>query len=119
MESLKLVRDLIAAAEPELTDMARVGAPTCGSPGCIMGWAQSLSPELHEAEFPELYEALGLRPEQGNNLSLGLCCIPEISALDITKDEVLRAIDSVLENPDRTMPAWPTRVRRLLRDGAY
>ena len=114
MGALKQVRDLIAAAEPELTDMARVGEPTCGTPGCIMGWAQSLSPELRDAEFPELYEALGLTVEQGDNLSLGLCCTPEISAQDITKDEVLAAIDSLIFDPTRTMPAWPSRVRSLL-----
>ena len=115
MTLLQTVRDLIAAAEPELTDMAQVGAPGCGTPGCIIGWAKSLSPELHDAEFPELFKTLGLTVEQGDNLSLGLCCTPEISAQDITKEEVLRAIDSLIENPDRVMPAWPSRVRSLLR----
>ena len=60
MTLLQTVRDLIAAAEPELTDMAQVGAPGCGTPGCIIGWAKSLSPELHDAEFPELFKTLGL-----------------------------------------------------------
>lgn len=115
MTLLQTVRDLIAAAEPELTDMSMVGNPPCGTPGCIMGWAQSLSPELHDAEFLELYEALGLTVEQGDNLSLGMCCTPEISAQDITKDEVLAAIDSLIFNPTRIMPAWPSRVRSLLR----
>lgn len=112
--NLQRVRDLIAAAPDDMTDMAQVGDPTCGTPGCIIGWAKSLSPELHDAEFPELFKALGLTVEQGDNLSLGMAPTPEISALDITKDEVLAAIDSLLEDPHRITPQWPKRVRSLL-----
>lgn len=29
--------------DPKLFDMSRVGAPECGTPGCLMGWARTLS----------------------------------------------------------------------------
>lgn len=106
---LSKVRELIAEAEPDLTDMCRVGVPHCGAPGCIMGWARADGP------FEEAYPALGLTRTQGDNLSLGNLSPYEISQLKITKAEVLTALDSLLEDPKREMPAWPKRVIEALR----
>jgi hypothetical protein len=111
--NLKLVRDRIAEAPEHMTDMSTTGMPACGSPGCIIGWAQSLSPELVGAPFHTIYAALGLDEEQGNNLSLGLAPTPLIAQNHITKDEVLTAIDSLLVDPTRVMPKWPNRVRSI------
>ena len=116
--NLKLVRDRIAEAPERLLDMSETGMPHCGTPGCIIGWAQSLKPELVGANFNVIYGALGLDEEQGNNLSLGLAPTQLIAQNNITKAEVLTAIDSLLADPTRVMPKWPARVRSIAENWA-
>lgn len=114
--NLQRVRDVIADAPDDLLDMATTGHPSCGSPGCIVGWALTLFPNKAgvEEEFQHIYDKLDLTREQGDNLSLATGSWLSINSLAITKDEVLTAIDSLLVDPARVMPAWPKRVQNAL-----
>lgn len=112
--NLQRVREVIAAAPEEMIDMSVTGNPGCGSPGCIVGWALTLFPLPADTQledmFIETYEVLGLNKDQGDNLTLALLPIPLLAQQEITKAEVLTAIDSLLVDPERVMPEWPERV---------
>lgn len=109
IDNLKKVRRLIEIAEPDMIDMARLGRPSCGTPGCIAGWALVAAGDPY-GSFHDARRFLNMGMEQSDNLFIGTMAERHIECLKITKDEVLTAVDSLIADPERVMPAWPDRV---------
>lgn len=116
-ERLKVIRDAIAD-RPLLYNQSNVGAPRCGTPGCLIGWYQSLFryPLENPPATDGIIKGLGL-PENGSILSsvwpieyakeVGF--IPERPLhrtldpdfFDPTPDECLKVLDAIIADPEQ------------------
>ena len=112
--NLRLVRRFIQTAEPSLVDMSDVGAPGCGTPGCIIGWALYAAGNARHADWRVARTFMGLPPQLFDRLTLANFPGYEIKAHELDKHDVLRAIDSVLANPNIEMPNWPLAVQKMI-----
>lgn len=114
--TLQTLRDTIAHAEPDMVDMAVLGMPQCGSPGCIVGWAGAILYPQGMAPYPpdlfsEVYDQLGINKLTGDAMSLGNMGHRDIHDLRITKSEVLACLDNLIAEG---RVAWPRRVATAL-----
>lgn len=114
--NLRLVRRFIHIAEPSLVDMSDVGAPGCGTPGCIIGWALYASGNPSCGDWKAARNFMDLEPKLFDRLTLANFADCEIARHRLTKQDVLTAIDSVLANPNIVMPNWPPAVQRMIID---
>jgi len=112
--NLMLVRRFIQTAEPALVDMSDVGAPGCGTPGCIIGWALYAAGSDRHADWKAARRFMDLKSQLFDRLTLANFADFEIAKHNLTKDDVLTAIDSVLANPNIEMPNWPPAVHRMI-----
>jgi hypothetical protein len=95
--------------------MAKIGNPGCGTAGCIIGWTLGFipRPEEEENDYPAAIQFLGLNRRVADLLTMGDMPSPVIYTMEITKEEVLAAMDSTI---NIGVPVWPARVQRI-REG--
>jgi hypothetical protein len=115
IERLSRVRAAMAAAPENLIDMAEYGNPACGTAGCIAGWTCAVADKAG-APTPS-YVARGwldLESTPARLLFLDFVTTDELISLQLTKAEVLTAIDSLLDGAEE--PEWPERAQDLIAE---
>lgn len=114
IERLTQVRTVMAHAPEDMIDMANYGNPACGTPGCIAGFAVQLAgnPNTSDSTSREAQSWLDLDIEVSRSLFLDQLDVTDVAELNITRPEVLGAIDSLLAGAE--FPTWPERVQNLL-----
>lgn len=131
LPNLKTLRDTIQALDPTNFDMAawsrdengdgmatRVDMVnhTCGTAGCIGGWAEVLfvakdDDRIGEAKDEEVAEALGLTEEQAHNLFFPLVGIKEAgieidSYTELTQAQAVQVLDHLMETGEVDWPRF-------------
>lgn len=109
-ENIRRVRDAIAEAKPKLFKMEQFGRPKCGTPGCIAGWAASMSPGKGGIENRAI-AFFGLEMLPAQQLFYG----GKHLLSDLTRDDALHVLDWLLTldrdpTSDEVSAAWDRAV---------